>query len=113
MRAMPEYHVGRNPSKARARIVITGDMTVSLCHCRITPIADGAYRIDDASSTNGTFVMSINGWRRVVSVIVRPRDKIRLGKYVTTVDQLMANADPKAKVRISRNPETGEIEQRL
>lgn len=82
-------------------------------HCRISSLGEGAYKLDDNVSTNGTFIKEQGGWRRVTSAKVRANDQIRLGKYVTTVAQLLAHAvDIKAKVKVSRNPTTGEIEHR-
>jgi predicted component of type VI protein secretion system len=109
---MADYLVGRNPGSSGARIVVSGDSTVSSRHCRISPLGDGAYKLDDTESTNGTFIKEQGGWRRVTSAKVRAEDQIRLGKYVTTVANLLVNAvDTKTKLRLSRNPRTGEIEQ--
>jgi predicted component of type VI protein secretion system len=110
---MANYIVGRNPDVAIPHILVSGDTTVSSKHCVISPLGDGWFRIDDSSSTNGTFVKEQGGWRRVTSAKVRVEDQIRLGQHVTTVAKLISSAvEVKSKGRPTRNPETGEIEYR-
>lgn len=110
---MPEYVVGRNPDPTVPRVVVSGDQTVSSTHCRITVLGDGTYKLDDLQSRNHTFVKEPGGWRLVVSSRVKATDPIMLGKYVTTVADLLRNVqEVKHKVRVTRNPKTGEIEHR-
>lgn len=110
---MAEYIVGRRPDTTRPHVVISGDTTVSSNHCRISSLGDGIYKLDDNTSTNGTFVKEPGGWRKITSTRVKAGDQIRLGTYVTTVSQLLVNAvETKSKLKVSRNPKTGEIERR-
>ena len=112
---MADYMVGRKPDPTRPRIVVSGDNheTVSSNHCWLSSLGQGLYKLDDNASTNGIFVREQGGWRRVSSVKVRANDDIMLGKHVTTVSRLLANAiDTKENVKLRRNPKTGEIERR-
>jgi predicted component of type VI protein secretion system len=108
---MVEYIVGRKPDQKRPHVVVSGDNTVSANHCKITPLGGGLFELEDSASTNGTFVKEEGGWRRISSVHVNGSDRIRLGTFATTVSELLHNANEvKGRVRLTRNPDTGEIE---
>lgn len=110
---MAEYIVGRRPDTTRSHVVVSGDTTVSSNHCRISSLGDGVYKLDDNASTNGTFVKVQGGWSKVTSIRVRAGDQIRLGKYVTTISELLVNAveiKGNSKLKFTRNPKTAAIE---
>lgn len=109
---MVEYVVGRRPDQRLPHVIVSGDGTVSASHCKITPLGRDLFRLEDSASTNGTYVKEEGGWRRISSAKVRGDDRIRLGTYSTTVDELLHNANEvKGRVKLIRNPNTGEIEQ--
>lgn len=104
---MDEFTIGRDPA---CRIVIE-DKSVSRWHGKIESKGDGVYLISDSSSTGGSYVRIKGGWRRFVRAKVRAEDEVRLGEYVTTVSKLLKAAASTAgsKVKVKRNPTTGEI----
>ncbi len=115
---MTSYFVGRSPNADRNRIVIS-DLTVSGRHCTLTALEGGTCEIVDNNSTNGTFVRVKGSWQRISKAKVRDHDEVRLGAYITTVADLMRQAEPQppttatlptpARTRFERDPETGEI----
>jgi pSer/pThr/pTyr-binding forkhead associated (FHA) protein len=116
---MTSYFVGRSPNADRNRIVIS-DLTVSGRHCTLAVLEGGTCEIVDNNSTNGTFVRVKGSWQRISKATVRDHDEVRLGAYITTVAELMRQAEPQppaatatppppARTRFERNPETGEI----
>lgn len=78
--------VGRSGNQ---RIAIT-DKSVSREHCRLTPVGDGRYTLENLSP-NGTFV---NG-KNIIKTIVTPDTQIRLGsKFCCLVRNLLPLNDP-------------------
>lgn len=109
---MVEYFVGRKPDPKKPHVVVNGDKTVSANHCKITPLGDEVFKLEDSASTNGTYVKEEGGWRRISSARVKADERIRLGTYATTVGELLHNANEvKGSLKLMRNPNTGEIEQ--
>ncbi|MBK8979299.1 MAG: GGDEF domain-containing protein [Planctomycetes bacterium] len=69
--------LGRRPD--RADLVIPDDHAVSSAHCRIERVEQPEiWTLVDLGSTNGTFV----GGRRIATVELRDRDRIRLGDTI-------------------------------
>jgi hypothetical protein len=64
--------IGRSPG---SDFIVT-DPTVSGSHA-IVSYADGAWKLEDSDSTNGTFV---NGWRIAEPILVYPGDEITVGE---------------------------------
>ena len=109
---MVEYIVGRKPDQRHPHVIINGDRTVSANHCKLTPLGGDVFKLEDNTSTNGTYIKEEGGWRRISSAHVKGSDRIRLGTYATTVSELLHNANEvKGRVKLTRNPNTGEIEQ--
>jgi pSer/pThr/pTyr-binding forkhead associated (FHA) protein len=109
MNTPPTYLIGREPDPTRPRIVLE-DRSVSRTHGSISTLGDGKYVIDDLKSANGTYVREKGGWRRIESANVRAEDEVRLGTYITTVNALLQRAvHTPARIKMERNPETGEI----
>ncbi|HZH11715.1 MAG TPA: FHA domain-containing protein [Microvirga sp.] len=108
---MATYIIGREPDPDKPRIVIE-DRTVSRKHGTLSA-SGGAYILSDSNSTGGTFIREPGGWRRITSASVLPDDEIRLGMFVTTIQELLQRAvrTPTAltRQRVERDPETGEI----
>ena len=109
---MADFVIGRDPG---CDIVIRNP-TVSRRHAELSRTGEGAYLIVDQNSTSGTFVQGPNGWTKVTRANVRDADRIRLGAYEITIGEMLekagglnaARADA-GKVRVERDPETGEI----
>lgn len=103
------YLIGREPDPSQPRIVL-GDKSVSRNHGTISPAGNGSYTLTDAGSANGTYVRERGGWRRIETAHVGHGDEVRLGMYVTTIAALLQGAiETPGRVRMERNPETGEI----
>jgi hypothetical protein len=62
--------------RARSADFIVADRTVSSSHA-VLAYDGGAWRVEDAGSTNGTYV---NGWRVVDAMLVRPGDELTVGE---------------------------------
>jgi pSer/pThr/pTyr-binding forkhead associated (FHA) protein len=108
--SMTTYFIGRSPDPKKPRIVLD-DQTVSGRHGCLSDLGDGTYTLEDSNSTNGTYIRDRGGWRRINSANVRGDDEIRLGRYVTTVADLLRRAETKpARFKLVRNPKDGGIE---
>jgi pSer/pThr/pTyr-binding forkhead associated (FHA) protein len=90
--------------------IFINDETVSGVHGEIVDCGGGRYEFSDNNSTNGTFIRESRGWVRVRTVELTESDEIKLGSFVTRLGDLVGSANlPRERVKISRNPETGEI----
>ena len=72
---LPQRHrcvIGRSP---RADFIVS-DQTVSSHHAVLNH-EGGVWRLEDAGSTNGTF---LNGWRVTDPILVRPGDELTVGE---------------------------------
>ena len=109
---MVEYVIGRDPDPSHPRIVLE-DNSVSRTHGKLSPLGNDKYLLTDLQSRNGTYVKEKGGWRRIESIQIGPLEEIRLGLFATTVAALLKRASFKQeRVRMERNPETGEIIKR-
>ena len=117
------YRIGRR-SDMDIRI---DDGTVSRVHAELVVTAKGAYYLTDCGSTGGTYVARDGEWIPVRQEFIEPADAILIGRYQTSahelVQQPMARGnragggrgaedrpnDDLPKVRVRRNPGTGEI----
>ena len=79
------YLVGRS---AEADIVLA-DPTVSRMHAELVRGADGAWYLTDRCSTGGTYLFDAGDWVPIAQEFVRPEDRLRLGDFVCTVDDLL------------------------
>lgn len=78
------FTIGRNPDNA---IVINDpEKKVSRYHCRLLPLSENTYLLEDLDSTGGTFVDGIQVKRAVVSV----ETPISLAKMPLLLDQIPA-----------------------
>ena len=84
------YTIGR---MAPADIIVSGPGmdTLSRRHASITasPRGGGYYQLVDLDSSNGTFVNRGGNWIRIHSAEVHETDSILLGKYCTSIDELL------------------------
>ncbi|NEJ98817.1 FHA domain-containing protein [Rhizobium ruizarguesonis] len=109
---MTKYVVGREPDPSQPHVIVD-DKTVSRKHAAISIIGRDRYLLEDLKSANGTYVREKGGWRRIDSEHVGPDDDVRLGTYVTTLAKMLDDiVHTPGRIRIERNPETGEIIKR-
>jgi len=107
-----EYLIGRDPDPSQPRIVLE-DKSVSRTHGKLAVLGSDRYLIEDMRSQNGTFLRAADGWKRVERAQVGADDEVRLGAFITTVAALLQRAvGASARIKIERNPETGEIVKR-
>ena len=110
------YRIGRG-SDVDIRI---DDSTVSRVHAELVVTAKGAYYLTDCVSNGGSYVARNGEWQPITQDFIAPVDSILLGRYETTVQQLMAmvNQGDRDVVRrkddlpegpVRRNVDTGEI----
>ena len=116
---MRTYLIGRSP---KANIVIQdADRSVSSIHLELTEDADGKFYIIDCNSTNGTYRKHGGRWNAIQQTYVNQDEQILLGKYLTTVRELLSMRFKKLSLKsdeqyqkdthigVERDPETGEI----
>ena len=110
------YRIGRG-SNMDIRIE---DSTVSRVHAELVVTAKGTYYLTDCDSSGGSYVARNGEWQPITQDFIAPVDSILLGRYETTVQQLMAmvNQGDRDVVRrkddlpegpVRRNVDTGEI----
>lgn len=109
---MTDYVIGREPDPTRPRIPLE-DRSVSRTHGKLSVLGDGRYVLEDLRSQNGTYIREKGGWRRIETAQVGNDDQVRFGLFTTTVSALLQRAvHSSGRVRMERNPETGEIVKR-
>ena len=114
------YQVGRSSA---ADIQIS-DSSVSRIHAELIVTRDGSYYLTDCGSGGGSFIARDGEWARVQQQYIGATDNILLGRYQTTVQQLVsmlkdrqgnsveqtpAPVDSLPTGPVRRNIETGEI----
>jgi pSer/pThr/pTyr-binding forkhead associated (FHA) protein len=93
--------------------IFINDETVSSVHGRIIDCGGGRYEVSDNDSTNGTFIRESHGWVRIQTAELTRSDEIKLGTFVTRIGDLLGSGSSSpGRVRLERNPETGEIIQK-
>jgi pSer/pThr/pTyr-binding forkhead associated (FHA) protein len=115
MDPMKSYLIGRD---LHCDVVIA-DPTIGRQHCELISDSDTHFILVDRDSMNGTFLWKGEEWSRIKTVRVARGDKVRLGLYETSIEQLMRSlAQSKSSALlesrtgpsvVERNPETGEI----
>lgn len=109
---MVDYVIGREPDPSQPRILLE-DRSISRTHGKLSVLGNGRFIIEDLRSQNGTYVREKGGWKRVDRADVGSADEVRLGMFTATVADLLARAIyTPGRVRMERNPETGEIVKR-
>ena len=77
---------GRDPSSG----LVLEHSTVSRLHARIELADDGLVFVEDADSSNGTFLNRNDTWIRVSKVTLCIGDRIRFGECEVTLDRITA-----------------------
>ena len=80
------YRIGRS-SAADIKI---DDSSVSRTHAELIVTRDGSYYLTDCDSGGGSFIASGGEWAPIQQQYIRATDKILLGRYQTTAQQLIA-----------------------
>jgi len=140
------YHSGVTKNETRTigrgadcSVVLESD-SVSRLHATLQATPEGFLAVQDAGSSNGTFLHRNGRWVRVRKVILGTQDRIRFGDREVPLDRLVALFGERARVRLRegytvrgkplvfegwadapkprivlehprRNPETGNIEE--
>jgi pSer/pThr/pTyr-binding forkhead associated (FHA) protein len=87
---------GREPSCD----LVLEDATLSRLHARIELADDGIVSIQDAGSSNGTFVNRNDAWIRVSRVTLCIGDRIRFGDIEVPLERLTAVFGKRAGTRL-------------
>lgn len=87
---------GREPSCD----LVLEDTTLSRLHARIELADDGRVSIQDAGSSNGTFLNRNDSWIRAKSVTLCIGDRIRFGDIEVPLDRLTAMFGKRADIRL-------------
>lgn len=119
--------------RSREADIVIDDATVSRRHAELVAGADGTWYLTDRGSSGGTWRREAGGWVPIRQDFVRAGERLRLGGFECTVDELLrripgggapaapgpAGAGPGtggAPARddrpagpVRRDPETGEI----
>ena len=100
--------IGRHPDCD----IVVDDPTVSRRHVQLSQVAPNLYLLTDEGSTCGTFVLEPQGWKRTSSARVRASDRVRLGAFEASVEEILGLGRPNAGRSggiVERDPHTGEI----
>lgn len=87
---------GRDPSCD----LVLDDPALSRLHARIELADDGLVSINDAGSSNGTFVNRNDCWIRVRKIHLCIGDRIRFGDFEVPLERLTAIFGKRARIRL-------------
>ena len=79
------YLIGRS---GEADIVLE-DMSVSRLHAELVAGRDGTWYLTDRASSGGTCRLDAEGWAPIRQEYVHPGDRLRLGRFECTLDDLL------------------------
>ena len=79
------YLIGRS---GEADIVLE-DMSVSRLHAELVAGRDGTWFLTDRASSGGTYRLDAEGWAPIRQEYVHPGDRLRLGRFECTLDDLL------------------------
>ena len=79
------YVIGRST----AADIKLSDPTVSRLHAELVRSGDGTWHLTDRRSSGGTYRMDAGSWIEIMQDFVRPGDRLRLGGYECTLDDLL------------------------
>ena len=100
------YHSGVNENDTRSIGRATGcdievdHESVSRLHATVQPTEEGYLSVQDAGSSNGTFLHRNGRWVRVRRVILGTQDRLRLGEHEMPLEQLVNLFDASARIRL-------------
>src|ERR1700704_5280865 len=92
----PEVTIGR----VQGNDIILPKGNVSKRHSRIV-LKDGKFIIVDLKSTNGTYV---NGRKITSPLVVKGSDKIYIGDFILSIEELQAGAGRDAEEQVTNPP---------
>jgi len=104
------YFIGRG-SQADIKIP-DADNSVANIHLQLIEEAKNKYYILDCNSLNGTFRKHGGRWLPIQKTYIQVDEPLLLGKYQTTIRQLLAlrlSQHKKVYIGVQRDPDTGEI----
>lgn len=100
------YHSGVNKKESKtigrgAACDLTAEHdSVSRLHATVQVTAEGYLAVQDAGSSNGTFLHRNGRWLRVRRVILGAQDRLRLGEHEVPLEQLVGLFEDQARVRL-------------
>lgn len=98
------YKIGRS----RACDVVLAEESISREHATIAPQGNGRYEISDAGSSHGTFVEDGGVWVRVEgTALIGPDEPVMLGRYETTVGELLSEVGEEGDETTDRDLDLG------
>lgn len=74
--------------------------SVSRLHATVQPTAEGYLAVQDAGSSNGTFLHRNGRWLRIRRVILGTQDRLRLGEHELPLEELVNLFDSSARIRL-------------
>lgn len=110
---MKTYFIGRG--KQADIMIPDADNSVAGIHLELVEEAKNQYYILDCDSLNGTFRKQGGRWLPIQKAYIHLDEPLLLGKYQTTIRQLLAlrvtktAQQQKMHIGVQRDPETGEI----
>ena len=79
------YLIGRS----READIVLEDMSVSRLHAELVAGRDGTWYLTDRASSGGTCRLDAEGWAPIRQEYVHPGDRLRLGRFECTLDDLL------------------------
>ena len=92
----PTRTVGRAPDCH----LVLDHASVSRVHATVQLTPEGYLAVQDADSSNGTFLCRNGRWIRVRKVILGTQDRIRFGEHELELDRLVDSFGRDARVRL-------------
>jgi pSer/pThr/pTyr-binding forkhead associated (FHA) protein len=85
---MKRYTIGRDENND----IVLSDPSVSRQHAEIVDTGDGTYKLVDSGSSNGTWWMDDDGWKRVTTAELEADTLVRIGDHLTSITALLTAA---------------------
>jgi len=91
---------GKTIGRAQECHLVLDDDSISRLHANIEVSDEGYLLIQDAHSSNGTFLRRNGRWIRIRKVILGTQDRIRFGDHEVPLDHLVELFGNRARVRL-------------
>ena len=91
---------GKTIGRASDCHLVLDDDSVSRLHANIEVTSEGYLCVNDAHSSNGTFLQRNGRWIRTRKVILGTQDRIRFGDHEVPLDQLIDLFGNRARVQL-------------
>jgi pSer/pThr/pTyr-binding forkhead associated (FHA) protein len=91
---------GKTIGRASECNLVVDDESVSRIHANIEVTGEGYLAVQDARSSNGTFLHRNGRWIRTRKVILGSQDRIRFGDHEVPLDRLIELFGNQSRVRL-------------